>query len=519
MNFKIIRQLARRLLSEGTVTLGPYDPNTSGFCKYNPAINEYAQADARNMAEVLIFCVASQLVDWPNIYTRFPHLINWIYANDGVYPKDARFDEKGKMVGGFPQQFAPIILGQKAKSIDTIWKDRKNIFDKLKPLIENYKFHREGDKKEEAAFNLYVKLLEIKHLAIPKAGFAVQLLIGRYGCIDSVNLNVLPVPKDLTEPDDSGTLRIKGISKTPIENSAFTKIPKSAIELARKYKDYIMEIKKLANDNESKILWDKWCDIVANKINLPGEEFDVQDTQGVYSGKIKSDYAKRYSAGTPPAGFGFGYGKSNISGYEVGKQHANVYKGLHGIQEGKMKERLRQIIKEELQKVLKEEKELTAKQKQLAAKHPPENKITRGDIIKAATEKKGSKKRDELDEMSSMTAGHVEGGFGKKKVIEEDDTIVEYLTEEESKSHPPLGKVTRNPAGSNKKFHVYVKCNGRVKKISFGDPGLSIKRDSPERRKSFRARHKCDKAEGKNRCTARYWSCYQWRAGKKVEGE
>ena len=97
---------------------------------------------------------------------------------------------------------------------------------------------------------------------------------------------------------------------------------------------------------------------------------------------------------------------------------------------------------------------------------------------------------------------------------------VQYLSESEvKKKKPRLGKVTRNPAGSNKKFHVYVKCNGRVKKISFGDPGLSIKRDSAARRKNFRARHKCDKPAGKNRCTARYWSCYQWRAGKKVEGE
>jgi predicted amidophosphoribosyltransferase len=97
---------------------------------------------------------------------------------------------------------------------------------------------------------------------------------------------------------------------------------------------------------------------------------------------------------------------------------------------------------------------------------------------------------------------------------------VEYLSEAEvKKKQPRLGKVTRNPAGSNKKFHVYVKCGGIVKKISFGDPGLSIKRDSAARRKNFRARHKCDKPAGKDRCTARYWSCYQWRAGKKVEGE
>ena len=116
-------------------------------------------------------------------------------------------------------------------------------------------------------------------------------------------------------------------------------------------------------------------------------------------------------------------------------------------------------------------------------------------------------------------------GDPEDKEYEDDNTDymeegVEYLSEAEVKQKKPrLGKVTRNPSGSKKKFHVYVKCGGRVKKISFGDPGLSIKRDSPARRKNFRARHKCDKPAGKDRCTARYWSCYQWRAGKKVEGE
>ena len=45
---------------------------------------------------------------------------------------------------------------------------------------------------------------------------------------------------------------------------------------------------------------------------------------------------------------------------------------------------------------------------------------------------------------------------------------------------------------------------------------MEIKRDDPARRKSFRARHNCDDAGPKWK--ARYWSCRQWRAGKKVEG-
>ena len=68
-----------------------------------------------------------------------------------------------------------------------------------------------------------------------------------------------------------------------------------------------------------------------------------------------------------------------------------------------------------------------------------------------------------------------------------------------------------------KKFYVYVKNEkGNVIKVSFGDTtGLSIKRDDPARRKSFRARHNCDNPGPKTK--ARYWSCYQWRAGAKVD--
>ena len=80
----------------------------------------------------------------------------------------------------------------------------------------------------------------------------------------------------------------------------------------------------------------------------------------------------------------------------------------------------------------------------------------------------------------------------------------------------PLNKPFRTPKGP-KKFSVYVKNEkGNVVKVNFGDPNMEIKRDDPARRKSFRARHNCDNPGPKWK--ARYWSCKQWRAGKKVEG-
>ena len=73
-------------------------------------------------------------------------------------------------------------------------------------------------------------------------------------------------------------------------------------------------------------------------------------------------------------------------------------------------------------------------------------------------------------------------------------------------------------SGGPKKFSVYVKNEkGNVVKVNFGDPNMEIKRDDPARRKSFRARHNCDNPGPKWK--ARYWSCYQWRGGSKVDEE
>ena len=81
----------------------------------------------------------------------------------------------------------------------------------------------------------------------------------------------------------------------------------------------------------------------------------------------------------------------------------------------------------------------------------------------------------------------------------------EIAEENEGKT---LNKPFLTPDGPKKRA-VYVKNDkGNVVKVSFGDPNLSIKRDDPERRKSFRARHNCDNAGP--RWKARYWSCKYW---------
>ena len=78
-----------------------------------------------------------------------------------------------------------------------------------------------------------------------------------------------------------------------------------------------------------------------------------------------------------------------------------------------------------------------------------------------------------------------------------------------------LNDPIRTP-GESKKFKVYVKNEkGNVIKVRFGDPDMEIKRDDPERRKNFRKRHKCNDPGPKTK--PRFWSCFQWRAGAKVD--
>lgn len=99
------------------------------------------------------------------------------------------------------------------------------------------------------------------------------------------------------------------------------------------------------------------------------------------------------------------------------------------------------------------------------------------------------------------------------------EEVTEEVTimEDGEKKGVKLNNIIRTSENPNKKFKVYVRdpSTKKIKVVRFGDPNMEIKRDDPERRKSFRARHNCDNPGPKTK--ARYWSCKQWRGGAKVE--
>jgi hypothetical protein len=82
--------------------------------------------------------------------------------------------------------------------------------------------------------------------------------------------------------------------------------------------------------------------------------------------------------------------------------------------------------------------------------------------------------------------------------------MIEYRGEKFSGYNKPK----RTPNGP-KKSAVLAKEGDQVKLVRFGDPNMTIKKDQPARRKSFRARHGCDKGKI-SKLSAKYWSCKAW---------
>lgn len=136
-----------------------------------------------------------------------------------------------------------------------------------------------------------------------------------------------------------------------------------------------------------------------------------------------------------------------------------------------------------------------------------EKKIRKAMHIMSSVEKKtGSKEAAGKAAMASTKEG-------LNEIFSLMESSVEKWTKEEIKEAEYKGRnveLNKPTRGDVKKFKVYVKDpkTGNVKKVNFGDPNMKIKKSDPDRRRSFRARHKCD--QKKDKTTAGYWSCKKW---------
>lgn len=268
------------------------DISDSGFCYYNPLINSYAQESPENLAEMLIFVVSTQQQRWYDVVPKFPILMKYIKENDGLLEPGVDYQE-------FPQPIKMLILGFRKKAIDSMWRNRETIYSRVMPLISKYNGAKTNSlQKEEAMFEIYLEFLQLYGLALPKAAFASQLIIGRLGCIDSINLNIykgLDPEGKLLKVDTGNRLTFKRPGTKPAESGLY-QITAGGVKLAKRYVEFLQQIATMNQTTEANIsrsLWDTWVEIVAKKINLQGDLEIIMPNGEKY--KIPNDYSKRMS--------------------------------------------------------------------------------------------------------------------------------------------------------------------------------------------------------------------------------
>jgi len=179
-------------------------------------------------------------------------------------------------------------------------------------------------------------------------------------------------------------------------------------------------------------------------------------------------------------------------------------------------------------------RDIVSKKQNQKLKDPKSGKTMRVDLYSASAVTQvydALKQQSNKDKFVSMgLVGMVNMAFkliNKQEIVEYDVETLEELNDfhqfmKEYKSDineaeyqgrdVKLGKIMQ---GDVKKFKVYVKNDkGNVVKVNFGQGGdakggtMRIRKDNPEARKSFRARHNCDNPGP--RWKARYWSCRKW---------
>ncbi len=229
---------------------------------------------------------------------------------------------------------------------------------------------------------------------------------------------------------------------------------------------------------------------------------NAPDGKGGYKscGRGSGEKRKKYPACRPTPGACKERGKGKSWGKKAKKRkNEELYMDLE------------QIIQEELEAVLNEKEG-----KKDACYHKVKSRYkvwpsayASGALVKCrkvGAKNWGNSKKEQLEiEEHNQNIDEIE------KIVKEELEVVlsEKKTDKEKMKCNSPRRIRKGEAGHGKKKFVVKACDGGTEKIiRYGDANMEIKKDSPKRRKSFRARHNCKNPGSKLK--ARYWSCKKW---------
>ena len=364
-------KLLKRFLKEEkvatTVKIGAQE-ETGGFCEHNPTINKFAFENPVHMFMVLAFVLFTMQKPWSVVTEGFIEFLTWWFTDaanklqqnpsrtDIEYPKDAsyakyvnRFGANNSFMIGFWNNRVKIFEDLKAlkEGRGSLDKDAKIIITNLADSFDN----EDQSKKEKEIHDSILLSLEdtlnspeylvfrylcgLDGLGAPKAGFVTQLILGKMGCVDSVNTNIYKsfFPSATWDPKTSSA-RSVGIEKSGKMQGTFANPAEKSMAGYAYFLKYLQHM--YSNDKKvkdiSRMMWDDWCEIIAqkmiyatNKGGLKDQQIFIKHITGGGSSIDPYQHDKRSGAGIDK------WKQQPSSGYRVSKEHETSFTNARDI--------------------------------------------------------------------------------------------------------------------------------------------------------------------------------------------
>ena len=267
----------------------------SGFCLHNHQINAFAQKNATQMFIVFAFVFYTIQKEWQIVRQSFPEFIKWVFEEAII--KEKKGIANPWYYGEQPfRKYANLIGAKKGNAhnalyLAQLWPKREKVYRDIMTYLGRSNNTALSDPSEYLIFK-YIND-NINGLAAVKAAFATQLIVGKYGCIDSINMRAYDkmIRSDIeSKGKQSGFAVVKRKSKaeknelgkyaniTDDKGNVITDLTVKKSQVGLKgYVQFLHYLEDLYQDNISKILWDDWCKIVNDKIVRSNDKGDKNE--------------------------------------------------------------------------------------------------------------------------------------------------------------------------------------------------------------------------------------------------
>jgi hypothetical protein len=242
--------------------MAPYNDKTlscpitplSGYADHIRHIQKFALSSPENFAQTMMFSPLSANVPFPKHWDNFYVLMLLLKH---YYPQKVSPEELRELIKVFDDKYHSLghtINGIKLNTIAEIWNEKENLFRELPALA-----HKSDDKI------LIQRLCRFTGVQPVKAGFMVQLLFGRAGCIDTHNIDIYStifpdMAKELGHVDAEDESNDK-----KSKNWKISAIQAGKDKIAPGVDSYVNTLQKLAKRGfGTQQIWDVWVDFVEN---------------------------------------------------------------------------------------------------------------------------------------------------------------------------------------------------------------------------------------------------------------